>query len=268
MQKLNANHTQEALAYLTVEPEFNLFLIGDIESMGIESEHVACYTSDSWQEGTTFPYFILIYRNNGLVYSHDINYNYIEVAEFLNTFHLRNISGKDSLITPLIPYVEDRPVQRTYMARLNQMNQPPTDTGFKVRRLTKQDIPAIYDLYIQIDEFASMYRTMTKEEAYKDISMNIAEIGRTYGVFEGDTLLSVAQTSAENSTSAMVVGVATLPAHRGCGYAKATVTKLCGDCLQGGMNFLCLFYDNPSAGRIYRSIGFQEIGIFTILRGL
>lgn len=266
MKKLKNTHMQEALHYLSAEPEFNLFIIGDIEGMGMETDQVSCYTSDTWQEGTQFPYFILNYRNNFMVYSHTVDYNHWEIAAFLQEFQMRDLSGKDDLITPLIPYLGEKMVKRTHLARLNQVTEQPADMISKIRRLTKEDISAIYDLYIQIDEFASNYRGRTREKAYEDISMNIDKLGRTYGIFAGDTLLSVAQTAAENSTSAMVIGVATLPSYRQQGYAKATVTRLCQDCLQEGKRFLCLFYDNPAAGRIYRSIGFRELGIYMMLR--
>jgi predicted GNAT family acetyltransferase len=31
------------------------------------------------------------------------------------------------------------------------------------------------------------------------------------------------------------------------------------------MQFLCLFYNNPEAGAIYRRIGFREMGAYMIL---
>ncbi|MDO5416657.1 MAG: GNAT family N-acetyltransferase [Lachnospiraceae bacterium] len=276
MQKLTNSHTKEVLQYLSAEPEFNLFLIGDIEQFGMESDQVSCYTADNWQPGTVFPYFILDYRGNFLVYSHTDACNYKEIADFLQAAHFQNLSGRNERITPLLSFMEEKNVIPTYLAKLDHMAPAPADAAKPdvskphpvsgVRRLTEEDIPAIYDLYVQIDEFAYTYRDRPKEQVFDDIRQNVSVLGRTYGIFEGDTLLSVAQTSAENSISAMVIGVATLPAKRGCGYAKAVVTKLCQDCLQDGMKFLCLFYSNPAAGRIYRSIGFQEMGIYTMVR--
>ena len=78
--------------------------------------------------------------------------------------------------------------------------------------------------------------------------MNVSVLGRTYGIFEGERLACAAQTSAESSLSAMIVGVATDPDFRGRGYAKASVLKLCADCLEEGRQFVCLFFDNPDAG--------------------
>lgn len=268
MQTLNNSHIPEALNYLAAEPEFNLFMIGDIEKLGMESDQVSCYTADSWRPGTTFPYFILNYRGNFLVYSHAADYDHQTAAAFLQTSCFRNLSGKEELILPLLPHMDKKDVKSTCLARLDQVNERPSPLSADVRRLTEDDISAVYDLYVQMDEFSDTYRTLSKEETYGNIAQNISVIGRTYGIMDGGRLVSAAQTSAENTTSAMIMGVATLPSFRGQGYANATVSRLCKDCLREGMDFLCLFYNNPAAGRIYRSIGFKELGNYTMVRNL
>ena len=55
------------------------------------------------------------------------------------------------------------------------------------------------------------------------------------------------------------------PDARGRGYASAVVSALCRDNFAAGRQFLCLFYDNPAAGRIYHRIGFRDVGVYTIL---
>ena len=102
MKKLTASHFNDAMAYALLEPVFNLFLIGDLENYGLESENVSVYTADTWTGGT-LPYVILDYRNNFLFYSHTTDYNKAEVAGFLSGFQMRNLSGKRDLIEPLIP---------------------------------------------------------------------------------------------------------------------------------------------------------------------
>lgn len=69
----------------------------------------------------------------------------------------------------------------------------------------------------------------------------------------------------ESDRSAMIVSVATRPGFRGRGYASATVAALCRGAFAGGKQFLCLFYDNPDAGRIYRRLGFAELGQYAML---
>lgn len=269
MQKLDNRYLEVAFSYLGLEPEFNLFLLGDLEAYGMEHENVSCYTDDDWKPDMEFPYFILIYRGNVIVYSRNEDYDGKTVAEYLNEANPENISGKDEIIRRLVPYLKDRAARPMYLAKLNHIGDEQRATYGslmkRVRRLTEEDIPAAYDLYMTIDEFAYTYRRKSKEKAYDDIRQNISAIGRTYGIFEGEVLASVVQTSAENKRSAMVVGVATRPGMRGKGYARAAMLRLCQDCLEE-MEFLCLFFDNPSAGRIYHSIGFQDMGIYTVVR--
>ena len=136
-----------------------------------------------------------------------------------------------------------------------------------IQIISPDDIDAIYALLKQIDEFFTM-RSKTEEENREDILNSMTNEGRIYGVFENGTLAAVAGTSAENSMSAMVVSVATLPEYRGRGYATRLVTRLCQDCLADGMKFLCLFYDNPEAGVIYRKIGFKELGQYAMVRSI
>ena len=64
----------------------------------------------------------------------------------------------------------------------------------------------------------------------------------------------------------MIVGVGTLKEYRGRGYASWLVGKLCQDLLDDGKGFICLFYNNPAAGRIYHRIGFSEMGEYGLLR--
>ena len=59
MKKLTASHFNDAMAYALLEPEFNLFLIGDLENYGLESENVSVYTADTWTGGT-LPYLFWI----------------------------------------------------------------------------------------------------------------------------------------------------------------------------------------------------------------
>nr|WP_304362706.1 GNAT family N-acetyltransferase [Bacillus pseudomycoides] len=65
--------------------------------------------------------------------------------------------------------------------------------------------------------------------------------------------------------SAMVVGVCTHPSHRGRGYASLILQKMIWDFTQEGRT-LCLFYNNPAAGRIYKRLGFKDIGTWTMYR--
>ena len=270
MQKLTNQHVSAAYSYLAAEPEMNVFFLGDLEQFGMEGEQVSCGTSDRWKPGEEFPWLLLRYRDNALLYSRNEDYDASEAAKYIKEIRPRTISGKDSLMRRLLACLPDRHAQQTQLARLETVtDQQKAEMGpllERVRLLTPGDIPALYDLYMKIEEFAYNYRGKTREACYEDIRMNVSVLGRTYGIFEGERLACAAQTSAESPLSAMIVGVATDPDFRGRGYAKASVLKLCADCLEEGRQFVCLFFDNPDAWRIYRSIGFTDVGAYTMLR--
>lgn len=89
--------------------------------------------------------------------------------------------------------------------------------------------------------------------------------GRTYYIEKDGVIIASASTSAENSLSAMVVGVCTHPNYRGNGYASLILQKMIQDFTKESRT-LCLFYNNPAAGRIYKRLGFKDIGMWTMYR--
>lgn len=53
------------------------------------------------------------------------------------------------------------------------------------------------------------------------------------------------------------------PEHRGMGYATRCIEKVCLE-LSGEGKGVHLFYKNPAAGRIYKKLGFEDIGTWCI----
>lgn len=128
--------------------------------------------------------------------------------------------------------------------------------------LGPQDAQAVIGLEVQIDEFADSFRGVDREEKVEECRENLTRGGHAFGVYDGDRLVALAETTAENSVSAMVVGVATL--RDGAGEALPCL------CARGRGPQFCrraavpcaLFYDNPAAGRIYHALGFADVGRF------
>jgi len=132
----------------------------------------------------------------------------------------------------------------------------------KVLGFTGGDNQGVIGLEVQIDEFADSFRGVDREEKVEECRENLTRGGHAFGVYDGDRLVALAETTAENSVSAMVVGVATLPGWRGRGFALACVHAAAAHSFAAGRRYLCLFYDNPAAGRIYHALGFADVGRF------
>ena len=263
MRKLTEKDRQWVQNYILQEPEFNLFLIGDIENFGLENDNVDVFANETPNGADCL---LLRYMDNYILYSHHLDYDAKKVAEFLVGKELNVISGKGDVVEKLLPYFPEKYGQSTYLAHLNTViAQPEPAANAQVRRLKPDDATAIVSLYLQIEEFQDNY-IGREEKAIQEIRFNLLCGGRSYGAFIGGKLAAVASTSAENSVSAMVVGVATMPYARNMGLAGYLVAKLCSDFLSEGKQFLCLFYDNPTAGNIYRKIGFSELGKYMMIK--
>lgn len=255
----------DLLRYVSKEPEFNLFIIGDIENFGVNNETVNIYvnvTDGAWDS------LILRYLDNYIIYSHHDGYDAQAVAEFLKDKEVNVISGKESLLIPLAQLMPERPLRATYLSKLTELKSldvAALDSDYCLRPLIPDDAEAVVELYCLVEEFADNYINR-KEKATQDIAFNLEKCGIGYGIFSGEQLLSVAATSAENSQSAMVIGVATHPEARKRGLASQVLTALCSASLSKGKEFLCLFYDNPEAGKIYQRLGFVEMGRYGMMR--
>lgn len=85
-------------------------------------------------------------------------------------------------------------------------------------------------------------------------------MGITLYIEDEDKIVSTVATTAETTKNAMVVAVATHPKHRHKGYASQLMKRLMTIYLHDKQKTLCLFYNNPEAGKIYYRLGFETIG--------
>ncbi|MBY6051854.1 GNAT family N-acetyltransferase [Cytobacillus firmus] len=130
------------------------------------------------------------------------------------------------------------------------------DGKLKAVQAVPEDAEQLVELLNSIPEFSDSAITVErKRRVLKDGS------SRSFFIKEDGKMVSTASTTAENSLSAMVVGVATDSEFKKKGYATQCMVKLCRQLLSENKE-LCLFYDNPAAGTIYKRIGFEDIGFW------
>lgn len=265
MRILYEEDRDDILRYVKKEPEMNLFLIGDLENCGVNNETINFYLHE---ERDRWDFLILRFYQFFIIYSQYEDYNAEEAIAFLKEQTPDCISGKTVLLERIAPAFPQWKVESTYMSRCDrvEIGQEQPD-NIVIRRLDKVDVREAIDLLSDIEEFGKTYKKNKKEEQIGRMEDEMAQ-GSKVAVagFLNGRMVSIASTSAENSESAMVVGVATIKQFRGKGYASAVVSALCQDCFERGKGYLCLFYDNPLAGRIYNRIGFQELGEYGMLR--
>lgn len=263
MQRCTEADRQAVLDYIAAEPEINLFIYGDVETVGVDKPPVQVWVEPGPQG---WDFLILQYFDSYILYSRNPDYNAAAAAAFLRERKVRGISGKQELLDRLAPYFPGKSCKLTYMSRCNAVDPAyagQTPAGITVRELGPEDLDQTLDLLRGIEEFADSYHGEARER--EELAQCWKCGGMMMGAFRAGQLVSTAQTTAASSRSAMVVGVATRPEARGCGYASAVVAELCRRSFAQGRAFLCLFYDNPAAGRIYHRIGFSEVGGWTMM---
>lgn len=261
IRKLTENDRNEVLQFLSVEPSINLFIIGDIEAFGFEEsfqELWGQFNINDELEGV-----LLHFNENYIPYFIKSDFDITGFKEIIlaDTDKVM-VSGKESILKRFLEFLPNHTAKATYFCELTNRNQleMSCESDF-VKVATEDDAERVYNFIENIDEFNGADNYIDR------IAHKIrTKTGRVYYI-ENDKgeMISVVQTTAENTKSAMVVGVASLKEYRGKGYMSKCLTKLCLDILSESKT-LCLFYDNPKAGRVYHKLGFKTIDNWVMIK--
>ncbi|MCM3718652.1 GNAT family N-acetyltransferase [Fictibacillus phosphorivorans] len=248
---------EKIMNYLSDEPALNLFIIGDIENFGYETDF-----QDIWvdqDEAGELQGVLLRYMGNYLPYSKGAIHaeGFSEIISKDKNYEM--LSGKKEITEQFRPYVTFNRTKEMYFAELKDdslLNKNRSREG--IQQATIQDVDSLLELKKQIKEFT------IRETARHSLEQALkTKTGRTYFMKDENIIVSCASTTAENSLSAMIVGVCSHPEKRNQGLATACMEAVCQDVLSEGKT-LCLFYDNPKAGSIYKRLGFKDIGIWSM----
>ncbi len=255
IRKLTEDDRAKVLGYLGGEPAINLFIIGDIEGFGFDTHFQELWAD--FNDRGDIDAVLLRFHESFIPYSQDEKYDWSQFkaqileAEASGQVHVA-ISGKKSVLDKFNDILPNHPRREMFFCELTRADALMLEPEHEILTTGLEDAKRVYDLIEQIDEFESLNDLEKIKQKLE------TKTGRIYYCAEAGKMVSVAQTTAENSMSAMVVGVATLEAYRGKGYVSACLSSLCKDVLEENKT-LCLFYDNPKAGRIYHRLGFETL---------
>lgn len=258
IRKLTVEDHKQTMNLLNEAPAENLFILGDIEAFGYEQDFQTLW--GDFDENDSLRAVMLKYQQNFIPYAPG-SFDAQGFADVINnSTNFKELSGLDRVSSQVQPYIKHdlRKKRRLFYAKCDhnkELESPDLHTNVKLANV--QDIDQIIQLHSQIDEFVT-------NESHEEMRRNMEKgITRTYFLNDNGVMVSAASTAAENSKSAMVVGVCTLNDYKRKGYASQCMSKLCYDVLSEGKE-LCLFYDNPDAGKIYKRLGFREIDHWTM----
>nr|WP_263326215.1 GNAT family N-acetyltransferase [Neobacillus sp. Marseille-Q6967] len=259
IRKLTQNDHDKVLAFLSDEPSINLFIIGDLEVFGYDSPFQEIWGDFSQKD--ELEAVLLRFHQSFIPYTKG-EYDVSGFVSIMNDYQQPiYLSGKADLVEKFEPYESLKlgKKQVTYFAECLTSEHLGT-IHLPIKMAELEDVDRILELRSTIEEF------QIRSDA-RDILIQAMETktGRTYYTEENGVMTACVSTTAENSLSAMIVGVCTRKEHRRQGLATSIMQKLFHDVLSEGKT-LCLFYDNPEAGRIYKRLGFKDIGRWTMHR--
>lgn len=260
IRKLTQSDHETIMGFLQEEASMNLFIIGDLEAYGYETDF-----QDLWgdfEDDGQLRAVLLRYHNSFIPYAKSAEFDVNGFAQVMKSFQGENIlSGKTEIVSEIERLEELNLGKKRIMHFAECTSSDKFDPpSLQVKMATVHDVDRILELRNRIEEFT------TTENARAILLQSIETgTGRTYFLEQGGTMVASASTAAENSLSAMIVGVCTHPDHRRRGFATAVMQQLFSDVMNEGKT-LCLFYDNPEAGSIYKRLGFKDIGLWTMYR--
>ena len=250
-RKLRSSDKDKLFKYLEKERAYNLFIFGDVENYGFETDF-----QELWAELEDDQYIavLLRYKNFCILYA-DGNFTIKWFADKIRSYKgIEGVSGKREIIEAVSVLLKHKKIRHQYLSELGDLEDIPDEfVRAKVETAEPEHAKELYELEAKIKEFNDFSNSIEKvEEALRS--------GRSKTYFIRDA----GKTTAETKDSVMVIGVCTHPDYRGKGYASFCTARLSYDFLKAGKK-PCLFYDNPDAGKIYRKIGYKELGRWDLM---
>ncbi|MCD1147699.1 GNAT family N-acetyltransferase [Peptoniphilus sp. KCTC 25270] len=254
-KKFETNQKEEILSYISPDLSMNFFIYGDIVGLGLDHPAIDVYGYGEEIQG-----IILTYFDSGCIYSQKGNWDRETVAQWILEKELKHITGPWEEIQKLAAFLSDFEAKKTHLAELKEEYfQPKKYLG---EELSSKDFLELVDFTNSIEEFPT--RPNRGEEVEK-MEWDQKNGGLFFGYKEEGKWISSARTSADTPKGSMIIGVATDKNHRNRGLASGIVSQMCKVGFERGREFFLLFYHNPQAGKIYKSLGFQEVGLFGML---
>ena len=258
IRKLQETDRLKVLEYLYQRPSLNIFIIGDIEAFGFEKEYQILY--GEFSQDNKYLSVLLFYRDNTVFYSHIDHFN-LDWLSIIKQHKFNMFCGKKTLMDRIYPYLSEFKYEEMFFAACKELKTDDNTNNKVIKKLsTKEEAALLYDFLKDISEF-----NIDKQEKqyFIDGMMNGLSMGVTYYIEENGSIISTAATTAETTINAMVIGVATIKKARNKGLASKIMIHLIKEYLTKG-KYLCLFYDNPAAGVIYKRLGFKEIDMWVM----
>lgn len=249
-----------AISFLNRSPEYNLYLLGNLESLGVGSgkdSDICQFWGDFVENhGRSELRAILNRYMSGWSVFGLTGSDWTGLAETMETHpvsltRLQDNPGGIQSILPFLHRYQASAVKVEEMMRLSAADYRPAPPpmGATVRRATMNDLPALVEFYSDAEHMTRSAAGI--EQPLRNTRIWIAEWQKQ--------ILSAALTNAETKNLAMIGGVYTRSNARGYGLSQAVCSALSAERLASRKQPL-LYWETPEAGSVYRKLGYKPIG--------
>ncbi|HQN27869.1 MAG TPA: GNAT family N-acetyltransferase [Mesotoga sp.] len=249
MRRISGKEWKMLIPFLSVEREFNVFMIGDIENTVPEAEHMEIFIDGELENPTGV---LLRYYRFFVVYSSE-RMDHAEAAAIIKDFGKGiALSGKADCIDAIATHLREITKEEAtmHLAVLKEPNLEKND--LPIRRATMSDARELLALLNSIEEFQA-----TEEESF--LSSLESGTSRRYIVEMNSRIVSTATSTAETSDMAMIIGVATHKDYRKQGLASKVMSRLCSDLLAWERLLVCSMI-TPKPERSTTGLAFAKSG--------
>ena len=250
--KVNDDLKKRFWEYVSHEESINLFIIGDVESYGFDTDFQEVWFQVNEKDNITS--VILKYYSSLIVYSYENNFNIDELIKHIDNLDISIINGKKSVIDRLISkYKKFKSKKECYFCSLKKLEDIDLSrmSHYKIEEASIDDLNKVYNFLSNIEDFDTDNYIESKTHQLKTNS------ARVYYIKEEKKIINSVSTGIETSFLAMLTGVATNKMYRNKGLATYSVYKLSEELLSEGKT-PCLFYSNLESGSIYHKIGYKQ----------
>ncbi|MBU1020505.1 MAG: GNAT family N-acetyltransferase [Firmicutes bacterium] len=260
IRKLISSDYETLLEYLEREEALNSYILSNLKVYGLEDENITIF--GEFDEKNQYLAVLLFTKHQSIFFAQNRLFN----PDWLTIFEqndFSNIGGVKSIIDKIQPYFKDYIISPSYVAEATKLREKYVKPDIKIIKVTTEDqCEKLFDLLSTIEEFS--HRTKNKQD-FIETRMKAMKISSTYYIEENGKMISTATASGETKNNAVVVMVGTALEGRYKGLASILVKHIMHEYIDVKKKSLCLFYDNPKAGNIYKRLGFKDVEQWIVL---
>lgn len=256
MKRIEKEQYEQLKQYINLEPQYNVYLLGDLEAYGLEDENVVFFKNDE----EAFSYVLMKFFGSFVLYSFDNGFDAHEIYQYLNS-QKKNcfscITGKEKTLEKLFPFYGDNAKRTTYILECDLTSY---DDEMSENSIVKKENSAeeLLKFYLNVEEMSDKYNAYN-QEALDEINTFLKN-GRVFAIEKENRIVSAVATTAENAESAMIINVATEKDYRNLGYAKQILKALILELKVEKKEKIYVYYENEIAGKVYKKVGFKDAG--------